>query len=253
MADNVDEFRNLGWVIRSPLTDIHRERKQYFGKDDDDYKVSYCKFCLKGWVTKCKSYGGCIDRKHQDRPPNCSCLEDTQLSDEDMKATVNYLFGFALLKKHEQQTILMEWIKYGTNIGIHFLCGQPGRRMTFLLPGTSHLICKDALCLLLGLGTTAWDTVMKMVKELRPPEHGLVGKPGNKCDHELNAALKDFFDRMKEQAAPRATLIVRDIVRGGDIVTTLRDEDGDILDLPSHMTKRGLFNALLAERGWLYR
>ena len=251
MADHDNDDR-FSWMERSPVTAIHRERKAYIGKDDSDEKVSFCKYCLKGWIGKCQKHGGCIDRKHQDRAPNCSCFEDIGLSEAEMNATVDYLFAFSLLTRQEQQTLLMEWIKYGSNIGRQYLRGQPGRRMTFLLPATSHLICKDALCLLLGLGTMAWDTVIKMVKELRPPEHGLFGKPGNKRDHELEDAMKEFFERIKQQAIPRATLIVRDMVRTGGVVTSLRDEDGDLLDLPSHMSKCGFFNSLLAERGWVY-
>ena len=138
---------NLGWLKRSPLTDIHRERRQYVGKDDNDNKVSWCKYCLTGWVRKCQAASRCINCKHQDWPPSCSCLEDIVIAEAEMKVTVDYLFGFALLTKQEQQTLLMEWIKYSNTVGRHYLRGEPGRRMTFLLPGTTHLICKDALCL----------------------------------------------------------------------------------------------------------
>ena len=81
--------------------------------------------------------------------------------------------------------------------------------MIYLLPGTSqHLIRKDALCIFLGLGKAAWDTIMKMAKANIPPEHGLAGKAGNKHKNEMEAALKVFFERMILQAVPRASLLV---------------------------------------------
>ena len=251
VADN-DGHDRFAWLERSPVKAIHRERKAYIGKDDSDDKVDFCKMCIKGWIQKCQTFD-CIDQKHAQRAPNCSCLEDVNFTDAELAESVDYIFGFALLSRPEQQTILIEWIKYGQNIGRQFLRGQPGRRMTYLLPGTSHLICKDGLCVLLGLGTTAWDSVMKMVKENRTPEHGLTGKVGNRQDEVSTAMMREFFEELQQQAVPRATLIVRGLVRAASVDTTLRDEDGNLLDLPSYMTKRGLFNALLAENGQVYQ
>ena len=55
------------------------------------------------------------------------------------------------------------------------------------------------------------------------------------------------------QAVNRATLMVRDMVCEVFIIPSLQDEEGNLLDLPSHISKHGLFNALVAERGWYYK
>ena len=80
--------------------------------------------------------------------------------------------------------------------------------MQYLFPGTPHLICKDALCLLIGFGQTAWENVMRMVKANEMPQHGLGGKVANRQDAEVGAAMREYFERLVDQAEPRATLII---------------------------------------------
>jgi hypothetical protein len=238
--------------FKSPVVAVHRVRAAHKKAKGVHYNQGYYKEWMRRWVFGCIGAGGCIDRKHATRASSCNCIGQMNLSEEQMVATVDYLYGFGVLEKAEQQTLLKEWINYGEHIGVGLHRGSPAKKMRYLLPGTQLLICKDALCLLLGLGTTAWDTLVRMSKNNLPPSHGLTGEVGNARDMETSAVLDTFFGELLNQAAPRATLLIRNLVRG-QVDTSLRDEEGGLLDLPSHMTKRGLFNSLLGERGWKHK
>jgi hypothetical protein len=54
------------------------------------------------------------------------------------------------------------------------------RRRVFILPGSTFLICKDAMCKLLGMGHDKWSTCTKIAREDLPPSHGLKGQAGNR-------------------------------------------------------------------------
>jgi hypothetical protein len=152
---------------------------------------------------------------------------------------VENMYGYALLPKGEQQTLVKEkeWIKYGDTISDAYRRGDKRKRAVFLLPGTNHLICRDALCRLLGIGREAWTTIFKMAKNNTPPSHGLEERIFKTC--------------LLLLATPRATLVIRSLVRD-QVETELQDDDKDIVELPSHMTKRSLYDRMLLQIGWKY-
>jgi hypothetical protein len=194
----------------------------------------------------------CLDIKNNNRPTNCRCMGIiTRLSEPDAVLAIDYLFGFAILPKADQQSLLTEWIKYGDTISRAYTRGDGRKRACFLLPGTTYMICKDALCLLLGIGKKAWKTVMTMAKNNLPPSHGLSGQVGNKLNDSMEDLLKEYFLELLTMAQPRATLVIRSLVRE-QVVTELREDDEDIVELPSHMTKRSLYDRLLLQIGWKY-
>jgi hypothetical protein len=129
--------------------------------------------------------------------------------------------------------------------------GDERKRAVFLLPGTNYLICRDALCKLLGIRREAWTTIFKMAKNNTPPSHGLEGHPGNSKDDGMGALLKTYFQDLLLLATPRATLVIRSLV-WDQVETELQDDDEDIVELPSHMTKRSLYDRLLLQIGWKY-
>ena len=67
--------------------------------------------------------------------------------------------------------------------------------------------------------------------------------------NDINAGLKLYFDRLKnEHAEPHATRIVRESTGVG-----LRAEEVDTVELPSAMTSRQLYSKFCFERGWSIR
>jgi hypothetical protein len=119
-----------------------------------------------------------------------------------------------------------------------------------LLPGTVHLICKDALCRILGYGHDAWSTMVKMARDNIPPLHGLSGQAGNKFDATADEILNDYFTEVLKLAQPRATLVIRCLVND-EVRTELRLDDDDIVELPSHMSKQSLYDRMLEKLGWM--
>jgi hypothetical protein len=83
----------------------------------------------------------------------------TSVDGEGITSIVDYLYEFALLELEEQRIILKEWIKYGE--WAQMMLKRADRRRVYLLPGSGFLICKDALCKLLGMGHTAWTIITK--------------------------------------------------------------------------------------------
>jgi hypothetical protein len=57
---------------------------------------------------------------------------------------------------------------------------------------------------------------------------------------------------VKDFAGPRATRLIRDLVCE-EVLLDLRNDDADILELPSNFTKRGLYNRYLQENGWVFK
>ena len=110
------------------------------------------------------------------------------------------------------------------------------------------MLCSHALCLLLGIGTRAWDTVVKLAQKNQVPCHGLKDETSNNMDTEIDEVMKEHFGLLVQLASPCATLVVRDMVKDG-FETTLRDEEGKLMELLSHMIKGGIFNSILAEKG----
>jgi hypothetical protein len=162
---------------------------------------------------------------------------------------IDYLYGFALLPKSEQQTLVKEWIKYADTISNAYTRGDGRKRTAFLLPGSAYLICRDALCRVLGIGMDAWASIFTMAKNNIPPSHGLAGKAGNRLDDSLETLLEGYFTKLLTLAMPRATQIIRTLVRD-QVITELKDDDEDIQELPSHMSKRSLYDQLLLQIGW---
>jgi hypothetical protein len=187
---------------RSRLILIHRARKHIAVgvQEENSSTIRHYKNEIRLFYEVLKK-SSCVDKKHSDRRSPCSCIKDHRLSEGEAVAMEDYLYSFACLSKSEQQTLVVEWIKYGENIGLGIMQGQPGRLMKYLLPGTRLLICKDALSRILGYGQTAWQTVTNLAKSNAAPQHGLLGNTNAKNDH-LNEVLEEFFNELAKQAQP---------------------------------------------------
>ena len=95
---------NCWWMMRSPQTDRQRECKQYFGEGNNDFKVSFCKYLVKKWIQKCQE-SAWVDQKHDNRPPDGPCFQDIDLTETELTACADFLFGFALLTSKTGTTV----------------------------------------------------------------------------------------------------------------------------------------------------
>jgi hypothetical protein len=245
------EWQDYDAPDKSPVVYLHQNRKLYSPQKRTTAGTLYQKAQLRNWFNNIACTSGCIDNKNKGRTNNCTCLMEAAgvLDGETVASVVDYLYEFGLLEREEQRTLLKEWIKYAE--ASQMLLKRADRKKVYMLPGATLLICKDALCRLLGMGHDAWTSCVKISRENLPPTHGLKGQAGNRRDFELEAILSAYFCKQSELALPRATMIVRDFVRG-EVQLELRNEDVDVRELPSHFTRKGMYNQLVQELGWKF-
>jgi hypothetical protein len=233
--------------LTSPMKAIHKDRKETLAKAAvrGVHELSMRNFLFWQMGTFCYDVSkSCVKTK-------CKCMMYARgyLTDEDVDSCVSSCVQFATKEWSEQTTILIEWHKYT----------EVSRRLTkdkrlYVLPGTSQQICKHALCKLLCIGYQKWKNIVKMAKEKRIPVHGLKLKSiGNKRNLEMEGILFSFFAYLEGLATPRATLVIRDYVRGEKFVnTTLKFDDDELMELPPNLSKRSLYARLVEERGWKF-
>jgi hypothetical protein len=104
----------------------------------------------------------------------------------------------------------------------------------------------------IGLKSFAWRNLCTKVREGKSLDHGLTGKASNNLKAVGHDWVDEFLTRLQEQGSPRATRLVRYINSEGNLVQETRDDDVDVIDLPSSCTKLGLYKSFLAERGWQF-
>jgi hypothetical protein len=197
--------------------------------------------------------GKCFDLEHPKRSTNCSCTSDLKevLTDQKKAMVAAYLHAFAKLDWHAQRQLAMEWIKYGEVAKLT----HPNKQEVYLLPGsTEHLICKSSLARLLGWARCVWNKLKRCVQEDQcAPRHGLLGKKSNHSKVEYEIMLRTFFDEVVKLLEPRATQIVRNVAREGDEEElVIRDGDEEFIELPAHVSKRGLYKRFIHDHGWEY-
>jgi hypothetical protein len=238
---------------KSPLPYLHRHRLNFCKMAPGCIEVKFRKNRIRAFLLQeIASDTDYVSIKNGTRPTNCRCMGNIiNLSEPEAASAIDYLYGFAIVTKAGQQNLLKDWIKYSDCLSVAYKRGDARKRTNFLLPGTTHLICKGALCRLLGIGMDPWKTVTKMAKNNLPPSHGLSGKVGNKVDDSIEETLRNFFTEILTFAQPRASLVIRSLVCE-EVVTELWEDDKDIVQLPSHMTKRSLYDRLLLQIGWKY-
>jgi len=234
-------------MARSPVQEVHRKwlktpKKKQSEFDHDDATTLFFPFLT--WVCGRR----CLDVRNTVTKCTCMMIENVTL-DERVECAYT-LEDFAIKSKEEQQTLILQWMRYAEVMQREVGRGTQGR--LYLLPGSNNkLICRNALARIIGFKRTAWNAVKKAYsKKIARPKHGLCGKAGNKKNKDYDDLLFEFFTKVEAMAEPRATRIVRDIV-SDRVDIGLRDDD-DIQCLPAYLTKRGLYNKLLADCQWEY-
>jgi hypothetical protein len=96
------------------------------------------------------------------------------------KAVAHFQLYFGVLKKHEQQHKVMDWIRYGgTQRHRPFLLPfvtPPGTDIACLVEIQDDMICISALLSLLGVRSFWYNTCQTFVSEGTIPRHGVCGK-----------------------------------------------------------------------------
>lgn len=241
-----------------PLQRVHKQRNAIKKppKNKPQVKVQALKDDLRRFFWHIASYR-CQDSKNPTRRIQCSCWMEARgdLSDEDIESILEYLYDYALLEYKEQRMRVAEWMKYAIALQSRlFNVGRVERRKLFLIPGVNKpeaMICSYALCDMLGMTYSSWEPLWTKVKAGKAIFHGNTGK-ANKTNSDQQMILADFFEDMKGFAGPRATRIVRDLVRG-KVAMKLRDDDADLLELPTSFTKRNLYCRYVVEQGWTFK
>ena len=93
-----------------------------------------------------QSLPSCYVVDHANRPSGCTCMQDPGLTAEVIHEAADFLRKFAMLKKDQQQTMIVEWVKYAAHSKVSLVGESRERqRRIWLLPGTSFSICGNAL------------------------------------------------------------------------------------------------------------
>jgi hypothetical protein len=110
-------------------------------------------------------------------------------------------------------------------------------------------LCRNAVVEIFNIGYYRMFKLSKYVDLPEIPMHGLAGKAPTwaksasrvSCDE----GLKLFFEDLKHEAEPHGMRVVRERTQVG-----LRDDDIDLIELPSSMTKRNLYHQFCYGRGY---
>ena len=115
---------------------------------------------------------------------------------------------------------------------------------------TDYKICISALMSLCGIGKGVWSTVCDIVQGRRSRyKHGLKGQPSNrkrKPDDRIIVELNEHFGELETFGEVQATRFVQE--ETGEV--TLRDQEDNLIYLPTNMPKRYCYNRYCKDRGY---
>ena len=207
-----------------------------------EFDLQEAKKELGDWI-RYLCYHNCIDIHNKRRGEGtCDCLQEASahMGPRNMISLWTTLVDMAQKPRKEIDLQVIEWIKYAESRKAS-LVGKPKQQQqrVYLCPGVwEHTVCKHAIAALCGYGRDSWLRLVSAAKSGNFKEHGLVGKPSNFLKkHDHSPKLHQFFKELELYAAPRATRVVRSSLGGEE----LRDDDLDLVDLPSNFLKNGLY------------
>ena len=251
-----------------PVNAAHREWMAEKGKgavSEEDFDRKH-KDVLVGFLFDQMEYVPYCKDLHKGKETSCSCFPNmvTSLSDSEVDDVAVALLNFAKMKKNDQQSRVMEWIAYDYALEKHLegCVHRDVKQMRCVLPGTyNEMICKHRLASLIGYGKKKWMKCAQLVREKKKPKHKAEGKVPNNCKGKVfvyGVILESFFEDLSKLANPRATRIVtmkvdehrqsqRAELGNVEVQIELRDTNKDLIELPSSMTKRGLYKRFLEE------
>ena len=165
-------------------------------------------------------------------------MSEAFITDNDKDKVVDYLVMYAKMPRDDQRTLILEWKRYAK-----VLVGNSYRGRCYLLPGTTHMICKNAIAQLIGKKGYAWDNIIEGEKS----SNGLKEQRSiTSLKPEVEDALHSYFLSLQELGAPRATRLVSALsVDKQTVNTELKDTDSELIELPSCHQKRALYRGFL--------
>jgi hypothetical protein len=199
----------------------------------------------------------------------CTCLHALRPKDDEespaLRMVARWACYFASLDNGTRSSLEIEWIKHanfwnienngiqGSNTGylLQVMAVNPCVDEAPQLQDEADIqpfrACKHALMLVLGIGRYRWGKSAKHAKANTFPVHGLKGKSSNfnaKKMARVDSDLRDFFEKLLDEAEVPATRLVRELTGLG-----LRAGEEEKIELPTHMTKRGLYKLFCWQRG----
>ena len=232
-----------------------------------EQQLEICIQYLEKTENRCRLWSG--PRKNSSPFSKCRCigwLSDAEKSDE-REGVATYMMNFFDKTKEERQRLLIEWIRYTQN-QVHprrFFIPVTDRVPVVIDGGEeekelakqytvkigalrAHLICRSALGFILDISKDAWSTCAKAVKLNIIPQHGnkycRSGK-GKQFDKNIKPDLDRHMKHIQRLAEPQSTRAVRDAVGA----LTLKDKEDDVLYLPTHLSKRQIYEDFCLKRG----
>ncbi len=174
---------------------------------------------------------------------------------------VEFLVFFCKKSKDERYTLLKEWMRIGfANQEMNFNARRQKKlkphdhpfKLPFGPQGEMLGFCKRTFCNMLSIKRRKWNTLRDSVISKLPgpiPSKMLGNKNQSKssnsvaCHDDVIKFLKEFGDARGE---PYATMFVRETTGIG-----IRNEDADVVQLPSSYTHRQIYEIFCYERGWV--
>jgi hypothetical protein len=152
-------------------------------------------------------------------------------------------------------TVLLRRKLWRTRTALHLNTSQERVFLDYQLPfGTKPAVCRHFFQLLFCLKPdTKWKSLRDSLKKSGPGprkhgliKHGLIGNNNNPGIGPCEPDLREFFEVMViDHGEERATRLVQAKTKTG-----LRNSEADLVELPSAMTKRGMYQRFCYNRGY---
>ena len=233
--------------VSSPVLELHNCWVECKKKERENFDFKPWRDDLEDFLIMMMQSRGCMDVYNPSRLTNCNCMSRLNLSDHDKEKVVDYLISYAKMSRDDQRSLILEWKRYSKVFTLDI--GERGSygSKTFLLPGTTHLICQHAIAMIIGKKRSAWSSIKESNRG-----HGLKARPSNcRVKPEVEEDLHAYFLSLQELGAPRATRLVSNLSADKQKVNMeLKDSDADLIKLPSCHRKRSLYRGFLLSQGW---
>ena len=134
--------------LASPVLDMHSCWVQCSKEEKEGFDETPWRDALEDFLIMMMQSEACIDVHNPGRLTTCNCMNGLDLADSEKEQVLDYLVTYAKMSRDDQRSLIWEWKRYskvfGNDIGER---GAYGGR-TYLLPGTTHMICKNAIAMI---------------------------------------------------------------------------------------------------------
>ena len=191
---------------------------------------------IKRFIVQLQEAGQCYEARRK-KFTRCTCITKLEL-----EKTASMLWDFCDEDKGMRETALIGLLRLKFKNRTYLQCG----------PDEDVLVkvCQQTMKNLFGQGHKKFQRILKAAQagNLFNEKHGLIGNTNmKKMNTEMKEDLRNFFSMLRDnEAEPRATRVVRETT-----LVALRDSEVDLVDLPSHYTKRHLYGRYCFERGYI--